>query len=338
MDGNATDHAYPRRSDPNYNAFNLGITTFTTNTFTVNVGISSIVNYNVSNASYIPTTGQLTLNIGNHSLKSGVTTTVQGAEYSPITGIMTVTIANHEYSAGERIKFDTESLRFSCTTGPDIKAYPRVNDYANNKWLPISNVTANTFEVQVLGPDGYPSTSTGIHTFINAVGNMKKGGESIKIATNSLTFTCDMDNHGSEHSYPRTTDPYYNTSIPIVSTTSDTITVNVGISSLVYHTPTDATYNPANGDLVVTIGSHKLMVGKNVKIATGSIGFTCDKDNNTVTKFYPRENKDPAYNTSVAVGATTLNTVTLQIGAQAGGLVAPLQMEFLASILENSTT
>ena len=204
--------------------------------------------------------------------------------------------------------------------------------------MPISNVTANTFEVQVLGPDGYPSTSTGIHTFINAVGDMKKGGESIKIATNSLTFTCDMDNHGSEHSYPRTTDPYYNTSIPIVSTTSDTITVNVGISSLVYHTPTDATYNPANGDLVVTIGSHKLMVGKNVKIATGSIGFTCDKDNNTVTKFYPRENKDPAYNTSVAVGATTLNTVTLQIGAQAGGLVAPLQMEFLASILENSTT
>ena len=80
------------------------------------------------------------------------------------------------------------------------------------------------------------------------------------------------------------------------------------------------------------------MVGKSVKIATGSIGFTCDKDDNTVTKFYPRENKDPAYNTSVAVGATTLNTVTLQIGAQAGGLVAPLQMEFLASILENSTT
>ena len=103
-------------------------------------------------------------------------------------------------------------------------------------------------------------------------------------------------------------------------------------------TPTDATYNPANGDLVVTIGSHKLMVGKNVKIATDSLGFTCDKDNNTVTKYYPRKDKDPAYNTSVAVGATTLNTVTLQIGAQAGGLVAPLQMEFLASILENSTT
>ena len=86
-----------------------------------------------------------------------------------------------------------------------------------------------------------------------------------------------MDNHGSEHSYPRTTDPYYDTSIPIVSTTSDTITVNVGISSLVYHTPTDATYNPANGDLVVTIGSHKLMVGKNVKIATDSLDLLAIK-------------------------------------------------------------
>ena len=338
MDGGVTDHAYPRRSDPKYNAFNLGITTYTTNTFTVNVGISSIVNYNVSNASYTPTTGQLTLNIGSHSLKTGVTPTVQDAEYSPITGIMTVTVANHGYSAGERIKFDTESLRFSCVTGPDIKSYPRVNDYANNRWLAISNVTTNTFEVQVLGPSGAPSTNTGIHTFIGASGDMKKGGESIKIAANSLTFSCDMDNHASEHSYPRTTDPYYDTSIPIESTTADSITVNVGISSIVYHTPTGATYDPTNGDLVVTIGSHKLMVGKSVKIATGSLGFTCDKDNNTSTKFYPRENKDPAYNTSVAVGATTLNTVTLQIGAQSGGLVAPLQMEFIASILENSTT
>ena len=448
MDGGTTDHAYPRRSDPKYNAFNLGITTFTTDTFTVNVGVSTIVNYNVSNASYTPSTGQLTLNIGAHSLKSGVTTTVQSADYSPVTGIMTVTIADHQFSAGERVKFDAESLRFSCTYGNGIhtftsatsnavnvqsgaesgnqktpngatyvpssglltlsfasahgmstndtitldndsiiftcdadnhqtthpyprstdpiagvttavtvtsttaftinvgqsvgsnstKAYPRVNDYAYNRWLPISNVTTNTFEVQVLGPNGYPSTDISPHTWVNAVGDMKKGGESIKIATNSLVFTCDMDNHASEHAYPRTTDPYYDTSIPIVSTTSDTITVNVGISSIVYHTPTDATYNPANGDLVVTIGSHKLMVGKNVKIATDSLGFTCDKDNNTVTKYYPRKDKDPAYNTSVAVGATTLNTVTLQIGAQAGGLVAPLQMEFLASILENSTT
>ena len=102
MDGGTTDHAYPRRSDPNYNAFNLGITTFTTDTFTVNVGISSIVNYNVSNASYTPSTGQLTLNIGAHSLKSGVTTTVQSADYSPVTGIMTVTIADHQFSAGEK--------------------------------------------------------------------------------------------------------------------------------------------------------------------------------------------------------------------------------------------
>ena len=151
MDGGTTDHAYPRRSDPKYNAFNLGITTFTTDTFTVNVGVSTIVNYNVSNASYTPSTGQLTLNIGAHSLKSGVTTTVQSADYSPVTGIMTVTIANREYSAGERIKFDTESLDSVALLMPDIKAYPGVNDYANNKWLPISNVTANTFEVQVLG-------------------------------------------------------------------------------------------------------------------------------------------------------------------------------------------
>ena len=265
------------------------------------------------------------------------THTITNAQYSPITGIMTCTVASHGFNTGDVVRFDHASVTFQCSYGSGGNdSYPRPSDYAMNRDLPITKIDADTFKVNIL--ETAPSTNTGIHTFINAVGDMKKGGESIKIATNSLTFTCDMDNHGSEHSYPRTTDPYYNTSIPIVSTTSDTITVNVGISSLVYHTPTDATYNPANGDLVVTIGSHKLMVGKNVKIATDSLGFTCDKDNNTVTKYYPRKDKDPAYNTSVAVGATTLNTVTLQIGAQAGGLVAPLQMEFLASILENSTT
>ena len=41
---------------------------------------------------------------------------------------------------------------------------------------------------------------------------------------------------------------------------------------------TNATYNPANGDLVVTITNHGLVNGDAVILKTGGICFTCDKD------------------------------------------------------------
>ena len=50
----------------------------------------------------------------------------------------------------------------------------------------------------------------------------------IKIATNSLVFTCDKDNHFGNHPYPRATDPANNVFLTITAVTTDTITVNVG--------------------------------------------------------------------------------------------------------------
>jgi hypothetical protein len=64
-------------------------------------------------------------------------------------------------------------------------------------------------------------------------------GVPIYIATNSITFTCGLDNHATTHSYPRAsgvpndtgTDPYYNKAVYITAATDTTITVNIGISS-----------------------------------------------------------------------------------------------------------
>ena len=58
----------------------------------------------------------------------------------------------------------------------------------------------------------------------------------IKIAHNSLTFTCDMDNNATQHTYPRITDPVYDTAIPITAVTATTITVNVGVAIPVSYT------------------------------------------------------------------------------------------------------
>ena len=53
----------------------------------------------------------------------------------------------------------------------------------------------------------------------------------ITIANGGVTFTCDADNHGSTHAYPRTGDPISAQTIAITAVTSTTITVNVGISN-----------------------------------------------------------------------------------------------------------
>lgn len=103
------------------------------------------------------------------------------------------------------------------------------------------------------------------------------------------------------------------------------------------HTPTFASYSGATGDLVLTIPSHGLTLSNTVSIATSSLVFTCTQDNNSTEHAYPRPT-DPAYGASLTISSVTTDTITVNVGVStAGGLVAPLQMEFLASILENTT-
>ena len=80
----------------------------------------------------------------------------------------------------------------------------------------------------------------------------------IKIADNSLKFTCSMDDYSSVHSYPRLTDPVSGEAIQITGTTSNSITVNVGSSPLVEYTPSNASFVPTTGLMELTIGQHNL--------------------------------------------------------------------------------
>ena len=77
---------------------------------------------------------------------------------------------------------------------------------------------------------GSYNPATGVMSL--TVGNHSmRVGETITIANNSLTFTCAMDNHQTDHTYPRATDPYSGKKITITDTTATSITCNVGISS-----------------------------------------------------------------------------------------------------------
>ena len=76
MDGNNDQKTYPRfGKDPFYDKA-LKIIAKDTNTITVNVGPSPLVNHTVTGSNYDPTTGLAELTIGNHILKVGDSITI----------------------------------------------------------------------------------------------------------------------------------------------------------------------------------------------------------------------------------------------------------------------
>jgi hypothetical protein len=332
MDHNTTVHSYPRITDP-IAGITTAIIATTPDTITINVGTSPLVNYDVSDASYNPVNGDLVLNIGNHTLRGETSHNISTAAYNPSSGIMTCTVAGvTTFADGDRVMFVDNSLSFVCEQDnfATTHTYPRATDPKSKKWLPITGVTTNTFEVQVL--DTIPSTNTGIHTFLQ--GSLKKAGESIRLRNNSINFRCAMDDYTTIHSYPRSTDPASNTAVSIGAVTNDTITVKVGTSLTVYHTPTNATYDAGNGTLVLTIGSHQLTAGTSVKLLEESLSFTCAKDSGITTHKYPRK-PDPYYagtkitevNSAnefvVNVGVSTVPTYYKSGGTVQGVIVAP---------------
>ena len=102
------------------------------------------------------------------------------------------------------------------------------------------------------------------------------------------------------------------------------------------------TYDSKTGILSVTASApHKLESGDTIQFTNESLVFKCSQDNFFKEKKYPRST-DPAANGN-PLGVSTFvgiaNTFTVNVGVTTtGGLVGPLQMEFICSILENSTT
>ena len=82
-----------------------------------------------------------------------------------------------------------------------------------------------------------------------------------------------------------------------------------------YFTPTDVTYDTANGDVVFTIGAHSLTTNDYIDIADNSIAFTCAMDGNDAPKTYPRAGIDPYAGRSIQISGTTATTITVNVGS-----------------------
>jgi len=79
------------------------------------------------------------------------------------------------------------------------------------------------------------------------------------------------------------------------------------------HTPTNATYFPNTGNLNLTVANHQFSVGDGIKIADGSITFTCATDGNATEHPYPRPS-DPASSEWLTITSITTNTFRVNVG------------------------
>jgi hypothetical protein len=167
---------------------------------------------------------------------------VTDATYTPNTGNLELTIGSHNFVAGRGISIETDSLSFKCAMDGNTatKTYPRATDPAANTTLDITAVTSNTITVNVgasplvtytPGAGTTYDPSTGLMVLEIGTHNLT-AGTSIKLATESLTFSCGYNGatgSAAEKSYPRSNgnDPFYDTAINIASVTETTITLQV---------------------------------------------------------------------------------------------------------------
>ena len=244
--------------------------------------------------------------VGSVTVTGIGTTTATGATYDASTGDLVLTIVGHGATTGNTIGIATGGIVFTCSMDDNgtNHPYPRSTDpLAGYGTTDISSVTDDTITINVgtsktvphAVEDAVYDAPTGILT-MTIPSHGLSSNRSIRFTPYSLAFTCDMDQHGSIHTYPRITDPAYNTAVSISATTTDTITVNVGASTQTKYNVTAANYGAATGILTMTVGSgHSITAGDSIKFKKEGLTFTCTKDGNATRHKYPREG-DPTYN------------------------------------------
>jgi len=88
-------------------------------------------------------------------------TAASGTSYNPITGDLTLEIGSHTLTTDNSIRIAVESLAFTCASGPGEVLYPRTTDPAYDTTLDIREVSATTITVNV-----GTSSETSTHTFV----------------------------------------------------------------------------------------------------------------------------------------------------------------------------
>ena len=82
-------------------------------------------------------------------------------------------------------------------------------------------------------------------------------------------------------------------------------------------TPTDASYDPVTGNLVLFIDNHGLTTSNSIGINTNSIVFSCSKDDYSTNHPYPRKT-DPVSGILTSITSFNTNSITAFVGKNVG--------------------
>ncbi|AAX44489.1 baseplate wedge initiator [Prochlorococcus phage P-SSM2] len=350
--GSAAEKAYPRATDPAYDKY-LYISDVTTDTFKVNVLLGTTPT-NTDAHTFVSATPNAVKTIGDGGYVGVTTSFFQDHERGlPIVGIISertfevqagLTTIRHNYHGGGSVYEYYNDLTFGSgyrdpvSIGATDIAFVHkfvssntnsITDNTGTQYTPsIVDYISSTGELILTLGDNHGLTSPSTHD-INGVsynptsgvmtitagvltnGHGFSNNDWIKIKDHSITLTCTMDNNGSNHTYPRPSDPISDKWVQITNATQFTFDVNVGASPEVTFTPTFAEYDPTTGLMEITIGAHTLRPGTSIKLDQESIKFTCDLDDNNAEKAYPRTT-DPFFDTAINIESVTDTTITIQ--------------------------
>ena len=224
----------------------------------------------------------------------GVATTgaalgVHTAVYDNISGILTVTtIVDHQLIDGGNVdEVKLSRLGFQCPSGHEgITTTYFPSGVYGDTFSVIGVEDTNKFSVNV-------GTSTISHTYVGAgdssgtvfpwYGDLTLGSGYNDLVDISVT----VKDTSYEHIF--------------VSAANNAITKTTWNGTGI--NPTNAVYDSLSGIVTFTATSHGLITGDLVGIATGSIGFTCSRDNHASEHKYPRGPYTHIYNGGTVTNA-----------------------------------
>ena len=170
-------------------------------------GSGSTAQFTPNGATYDPNSGDLIITKASgswtHATNAGTLTPISGTTYNPSTGIMRVKATGHGLVNNDLINILEGGIPFTCAKDSHATEhyYPRKTDPIFGKWIKITKVDNDTFDVWVGG-----STYTGAHTFVTgkSANKIRKATSYVRLNDNSFVFTCTKDGNTTQHSYPRT--------------------------------------------------------------------------------------------------------------------------------------
>ena len=159
------------------------------------------------------------------------TVNINNFVYDNVSGLATVTTSSaHGFEVGMGVTLS--SMTLSCNYGSGTHTFVSAASNAVN----VQSGAENGNQKTPSGGSYVPSTGVLTLTFDSAHG--MSSSDTITLDNESIVFTCDADDHQTNHPYPRATDPIagVTTAVTVTSTTQFTLNVGQGYSTEVVRT------------------------------------------------------------------------------------------------------